>query len=92
VLLVEGRLRLAGPFLWSGVVIARGGVETLADGVDIAGVVLSGAANATQGGGDAPVSLHHAATIRFALCDAQQGMTSTMRARAVRERAWAELF
>ena len=90
-LLVDGRLRLAGPFLWSGVVIARGGIETMSDGVDIAGVVISGATNAAHAG-DAPVSLHHAATIRFAPCDAQQGMTSTMRAHVVRERAWAELF
>ena len=91
VLLVEGRLRLAGPFLWSGVVIARAGIETLSDGVDLAGVVLSGATNAAHAG-DAPVALRHAATIRLAWCDAQHGMTSTLQAQVVRERAWAELF
>jgi hypothetical protein len=95
VLLVEGRLRLAGPLLLSGVVIARGGIETLADGVTINGIVISMASNAARTEGtpaSMPVSLLHESTIRLAVCDAQHGMTSTMHARVVSERAWAELF
>jgi hypothetical protein len=91
VVLVEGRLRLAGPLVFSGVVIARGGIETVADGVDMTGVVISGASNAAHAG-EAPVSLRHESTIRLGVCDAQYGMTSTMQPRVVRERGWAELF
>jgi hypothetical protein len=96
VLLVEGRLRLAGPLLMSGLVVARGGIETVADGITITGIVISGATNSTrvgtEGGEPTPVSLRHATTLRFALCDAQHGMASTKRVQVVRERAWAELF
>jgi hypothetical protein len=80
----------------SGLVVARGGIETVADGISITGIVISGATNSarvgTEGGDPTAVSLRHATTLRFALCDAQHGMASTKRVEVVRERAWAELF
>lgn len=95
VLLVNGRLRLAGPLRFSGLIVARGGVEAESDDVEISGVVLS-ATTATSHGPRGPpgasIALLFAATLRPSLCDARYGMTSTMRVRPVRLRAWTEVF
>jgi hypothetical protein len=95
VLIVDGRLRMAGPLRFSGLIVARGGIEAESDGVEISGVVLS-AATATSHGPRGPpgasIALPFAATLRLSLCDARYGMASRMRARPVRLRAWAEVF
>jgi hypothetical protein len=95
VLLINGRLRIAGPLRFSGLIVARGGVEAETDGVEISGVVLS-AATATSHGPRGPpgasIALPFAAKLRLSLCDARYAMASTMRARPVNSRAWIEVF
>lgn len=50
VLLVEGRLRISGPFVFSGLIVAPGGVETDGDEVTLEGAVYAGPdAGATLG-------------------------------------------
>ena len=95
VLLVVGRLRLAGPLELSGQIVALGGIETIGDGVALSGRVLatSRAPPSDAGHGNtAAVSLRHAITLRYSGCDAQHGVASWLQPRPVRERAWAELF
>lgn len=95
ILLVNGRLRFAGPFVFSGQIVAHGGIESLSDGVELSGIVMS-AAREQDGdashGDDTPVSLRHRVTLRASGCDAQHGVASWLQPRVVRERAWAELF
>ena len=94
VLLVEGRLRLAGPLSFFGQIVALGGIETIRDGIEVSGTMLSGSRATTRDAthtGTA-VSLRHATTVRYSVCDAQHGIASWLQPRPVRERAWAELF
>lgn len=95
VLLVEGRLRIAGPFLFSGQIVARGGIESLSDGIELSGIVLSEARGVTgdpSHGGVTPVSFRHQMTLRSSVCDAAHGVASWLQPRIVREHGWAELF
>ena len=94
ILLVNGRLRIAGPFLYSGQIVARGGIESLSDGVQLTGIVMSAARDAsdTTHGVSASVALRYAMTLRASGCDAQHGIASWLEPRIVRDRAWAELF
>jgi hypothetical protein len=95
VLLVEGHLAIAGPFTFSGQIVARHGIETLADNI-----AISGAVYAWRSSSDASVShaitndvrLTHATTLRYSACDARHGIASWLQPRRVRERAWSELF
>jgi hypothetical protein len=89
VLLVDGRLRLGGPLEFSGQIVARRGIETIADGVELRGMVLSASASNDDG---AAVSLRNAMTLHASVCDAQHGVASWLTPRPVRERSWAELF
>ena len=95
VLLVAGHLTIAGPFVFSGQIVVRGGIETLADNITISGAVYawrarndSVIANSTT----ANVELTHQTTLRFSRCDAWHGMASSLQPRRVRERGWSELF
>ncbi len=95
VLLVDGHLTIAGPFTFSGQIVARHGIETLADNI-----AISGAVYAWRSSSDATVShsitsdvmLTHATTLRYSGCDARHGIASWLQPRRVRERAWSELF
>ena len=95
VLLVAGHLTIAGPFTFSGQIVARGGIETLADNITISGAVYAWRAR-----GDSviardtasSVELTHQTTLRFSRCDAWHGMASWLQPRRVRQRAWSELF
>ena len=93
-LLVNGRLRIAGPFLYSGQIVARGGIESLSDGVELTGIVMSAARDVsdTSHGVNASVALRYATTLRASGCDAQHGIASWLEPRVVRDRAWSELF
>jgi hypothetical protein len=95
VLLVDGKLTIAGSFAFSGQIVARHGIETLADNI-----AISGAVAVWRAGGNASdsrvissdVVLTHATTLRYSGCDARYGITSWLQPRLVRERAWSELF
>jgi len=93
-LLVNGRLRVAGPFVYSGQIVARGGIESLSDGVELTGIVMSAARDASDSthGVSASVALRYATTLRASGCDAQHGIASWLEPRVVRDRAWSELF
>jgi hypothetical protein len=93
-LLVNGRLRITGPFVYSGQIVARGGIESLSDGVELTGIVMSAARDVgdTTHGVGAPVALRYAITLRASGCDAQHSIASWLEPRVVRHRAWSELF
>lgn len=95
VLLVAGHLTIAGPFVFSGQIVVRGGIETIADNITISGAVYawrapddSVIAHATT----SSVELTHQTTLRFSRCDAWHGVASSLQPRRVRQRAWSELF
>jgi hypothetical protein len=95
VLLVDGRLLIAGPFTYSGQIVARGGIETNADNITISGVVYAWRArtDTTVAGANASdVVLARRTTLRYSRCDARHGVASSLQPRRVRERAWMELF
>ncbi|HKW48092.1 MAG TPA: hypothetical protein VJN70_11625 [Gemmatimonadaceae bacterium] len=95
VLLVEGRLAIAGPFTFSGQIVARHGIETLADNITISGAVYAWRASSDANVSHAltsDVRLAHATTLRNSGCDAGYGIASRLQPRYVRERAWSELF
>lgn len=89
VLLVEGRLTVLGPLTFSGVIVARGGVVTAADGAAITGYVAS---TARSGATPAAVALLHAMELRASRCVAIHALLAAVPPVPVHGRAWAELF
>ena len=95
VLLVAGHLTIAGPFTFSGQIVARGGIGTLADNITISGAVYAWRArddSVIAHTLTSSVELTHQTTLRFSRCDAWHGMASWLQPRRVRQRAWSELF
>ena len=88
VLLVEGRLRITGAFRYSGVVVARGGIDFDAAGSAITGVVVAGA---SSGAGPA-ARLNGATTLRASRCAVWQSLVPNATPRPVPGRWWAELL
>jgi hypothetical protein len=86
VFLVDGRVRITGPYDFSGLIIARGGIE-IEGGAVIRGAVMSfdsrpGAAGVRLG----------SSTLRFAPCTVARALKLAAPPRPVRQRSWAELF
>lgn len=95
VLLVAGHLTIAGPFTFSGQIVARGGIEDLADHITISGAIHAWRArddSVSAHTTSSSVELTHQTTLRFSRCDAWHGMASWLQPRRVREHAWSELF
>jgi hypothetical protein len=95
VLLVDGRLVIAGPFVFSGQIVVRRGLETRADAISISGLVSAWRFTSESTHTDAErddVVLTHETVLRRSRCDAAHGMQSWLRPRAIRFRAWTELF
>jgi hypothetical protein len=95
VLLVSGHLVIAGPITFSGQIVARGGIETLADNITISGEVYAWRArddSAATHASPSHVVLTHRTTLRYSGCDAWHGIASWHEPHRVRDRAWAELF
>jgi hypothetical protein len=95
VLLVDGRLMIAGSFAFSGQIVARHGIETLADNIAISGAVAAWRASAHASNSLATASdvvLTHDTILRYSRCDAGHRIASSLQPRLVRERAWSELF
>jgi hypothetical protein len=95
VLLVDGRLVITGAFTYSGQIVVRRGIETLADAISISGGVYawrvtsdSTQTHATRG----DVVLTHETLLRLRRCDAAHGVESWIRPRPIRLRAWSELL
>jgi len=92
-LLVQGRLRVTGPFTFTGAIVARGGVEITGDGTVITGSVLAARLTTTSGvtpGASLVVSgrtLLHASP-----CAAYRVFASRSGVRSVHARAWLERF
>ena len=92
-LLVDGHLLIAGPFTFSGQIVARGGIEMIADNITI-----SGSVSAWRARGDtlavrtdsARVVLARRTTLRYSGCDAWHGVASWLAPRRVRDFAWME--
>jgi hypothetical protein len=95
VLLVDGQLVIAGPFAYSGQIVARHGIETRADNITISGRVYAWRASENPAATRATANelmLTHTTTLRASRCDARHGVASWLRPRRVRERASTELF
>jgi hypothetical protein len=95
VLLVSGHLIIDGPFVFSGQIVARGGIETRSDNIAITGGVYAWRAppdadstrvRATR------VMLTRQTTLRYSGCDTWHGVASWQQPRRVRRYAWSELF
>ena len=92
-LLVDGHLLITGPFAFSGQIVARGGIEMIADNITITGSV-----HAWRTRGDtlaahadsARVVLVRRVTLRSSGCDAWHGVASWLQPRRVRDFAWME--
>ena len=95
VLLVDGRLTITGPFIYSGQIVVRRGMETNADAISISGSIRAwrAASESTHTHASrSDVTLAHGASLRGSRCDAAHGMTSLLQPRVVRAHGWTELF
>jgi hypothetical protein len=95
VLLVDGRLVIAGPFTYSGQIVVRRGIETRADAISLTGGVSAWRATSDSSRTRAvntDVVLTHGTSLRYSRCDVAHGMASWLQPRAVHARAWTELF
>jgi hypothetical protein len=89
-ILVVGRLRIAGPFVFRGVVVARGGVEITGDDVDITGSVLAARLTTTASG--SALVVRGRTLIHASRCSAYRVFASYAGVRSVRTHAWLERF
>lgn len=92
-LLVDGHLLIAGPFTFSGQIVARGGIEMIADNITISGSVSAWRARADALAAhvdSARVVLARRTTLRYSGCDAWHGVASSLQLRRVRDFAWME--
>jgi hypothetical protein len=89
VLLVDGRLTLAGPVSFAGLIVARGGIVATADGADISGAMRTG-----PGGGDenGKLDITRQFTFRPSVCATQTVLRSAVIPRPVLGRPWAEMY
>ena len=92
-LLVDGHLLIAAPFTFSGQIVARGGIDMIADNIAISGSVNAWRARADTllARTDTPrVVLARRTTLRYSGCDAWHGVASWLTPRRVRDFAWME--
>lgn len=89
VLLVDGLLTLAGPVSFAGLIVARGGIVTTADGADISGAMRTGPGGTDEHG---TLDITRQFTFRPSVCATQTVLRSAVIPRAVSGRAWAEMY
>jgi hypothetical protein len=82
ILIVEGRLAIVGPFSFSGVIVARGGISVAGPGVAVSGMIRAAGAPAIAGG----------LTITTNASVVQDVLFQGVRPSIVNGRRWAELF
>ena len=85
ILLVDGALRITGPFAVTGLVIARGPIAA-SDSVHVTGAMLSFATSPQTG-----ISLSGGA-VQYAPCIIARLLRRASPPRPVRERSWSEIF
>jgi hypothetical protein len=83
VLLVNGRLRIRGPFLFAGLILATGGIEVSGRDVSIYGAVLSAGAGGVE---------WLAGELRRSSCALERARDAAARPYVVRRRGWAEVY
>jgi len=83
ILLVGGALRITGPFVVTGIVIARGPIAAT-DSVRVAGAMMSFASS--------PAIALHGGTIVYSPCVIARLLRLASPPRPVRERSWSEIF
>jgi hypothetical protein len=83
VLLVNGRLRIRGPFLFAGLILATGGIEVSGHDVRIYGAVLSGGPAGVEG---------LAGELRRSSCALLRAREAAARPYIVPRRGWAEVY
>jgi len=84
VIVVDGHLRIRGPYRFAGVIVARGGIDASGPDVSVYGTVLSAGA-----GG---VVWRAAGTLRRSSCAIERASRAASRPYVVGGRGWAELF
>ena len=93
VLLVAGRLRITGPFVYAGVIVARDGVEITGDDVEISGSVLAERLTTTESSASgASLLMRGRSSIRASSCVTFRVFASRAGVRSVHSRAWLERF
>jgi hypothetical protein len=83
-LVVDGRLRIEGPFVFYGVIVAGGGVETTGTSVSIYGMVLSGSGNGVRWGASGRV--------QRSTCAVAYALAAAARPSMIGSWGWSELF
>jgi hypothetical protein len=89
VLLVDGRLTLAGPVSFVGLIVARGGIVATAAGAEVTGSIRTGPAGIGENGA---MEITHQFTLRPSACATQTVLRSAVIPRAVSGRPWAEIY
>jgi len=93
ILLVQGRVRVTGPFVFDGVIVARSGLEIFGDDVDITGSLLVGRlTTSNESVSRTAVVVRGRSLIRASHCAAYRVFASQAGVRSVRSRAWLERF
>jgi hypothetical protein len=87
VLIVDGRLRIEGAFRYSGLVVARGGIDVVVDGTAVTGAVVAGGS-----GGSPVVRLGGATVLRRSRCAVSEALARGSVPRPAPGRWWAELL
>jgi hypothetical protein len=83
VLIVNGLLRIRGPFLFAGLILATGGIEVTGPDVGVYGAVLSAASGGVDWLGGA---------LRRSACALGKAREAAARAYVVPRRGWAEVY
>jgi hypothetical protein len=84
ILIVQGRLRIQGPFVFAGIILASGGIDVTGQDVTVYGAVLSAAA-----GG---VMWRASGELGRSSCAVARASSAAARPYPVPLRGWAELF
>lgn len=89
VLLVDGRLTIAGPIAFVGAIVAKGGLVTTAGGAEVTGSIRTGP---QVGGGNPTLAILHPFVIHPSSCAVQAVLTAAVTPRRVSGRPWAEIY
>jgi hypothetical protein len=84
ILIVQGRLRIQGPFVFAGVILASGGIDVTGQDVTVYGAVLSAA--------ERGVTWRASGELRRSTCAVARASSAAARPYPVPHRGWAELF
>ena len=88
VLIVDGKLTIAGPVAFAGVIIAKGGVVSTAGGGDVKGLLRAGTVEGTS----QSIQIQQPFTMRPSACTAQVALAAALMPRLVVGRPWAEMY